>query len=201
MIFSRKSTPQMRDVMEEVLADALHQQRQELDQQRTEQTKQINEMMEKNQKMIRNLSDTIEDFLDTLQDQDEGQRQLQQKQNAAEERERKLVELLGLYQEQMELFEQWITGQDQERSQESQDAWKQQYAMLNRKIKAESRFCTLEETGVVGETVDYRLHEVLQVMEPGTKDQEGTIAKVCSHGMLYQGNVIRKARVVAYRKA
>lgn len=201
MIFSRKNTPQMKDVMEEVLTDALQRQERKLDRQRTEQTNQINELMEKNQKMIRKLSDTVEDFLDTLQDQEEEQRQSQQKQNTAEERERRLVELLGLYQEQMELFEQWITVQDQERSEESQDAWKQQYAMLNRKIKTESRFCTLEDTGTVGEPVDYRLHEVLQVMEPGTKEQEGTIAKVCSHGMLYQGNVIRKARVVAYRKA
>ncbi len=49
--------------------------------------------------------------------------------------------------------------------------------------------------------VDYRLHEVLQADEPETREQEGTIAKVHSQGMIYQGTVVRKARVTAYRKA
>ncbi len=205
MIFSgkigSKSTQRMKDVMEGVLTDALQRQAQELASQQTEQTRQMNEMMEKNQKAVRRLSDTVEDFLDTLQDQDEEQRQSQQKQRAAEEREHRLVELLRLYQDQIELFEQWLTGQNQECSEELLEAWKQQYAMLKGKIAAESRLCAIETIGMVGEMVDYRLHEVLEAVEPDIKEQEGSIARVCSHGMIYQGNVVQKARVVAYRKA
>lgn len=204
MILGRKSggqrTQRIRDVVEEVLTDALQRQGQELALRQTEQTNLFGEMMEKNQKAVRRLSDTVEDFLDTLQEEDEEQRQLRQSQKASEEREHRLVELLGLYQAQMELFEQWITGQDQESSEEMLEAWKQQYAMLKEKIRTESRFCAIEDSGAVGEPVDYRLHEVLQAVEPDTKEQEGTIANVYSHGMLYQGNVIRKARVAAYRK-
>ena len=58
----------------------------------------------------------------------------------------------------------------------------------------------IEQTGLAGELVDYRIHEVLQAVGPDTKEQEGTVAKVYSQGMLYQGAVIRKARVAAYRK-
>lgn len=196
MIFGRKignkSTQQMKEMMEKVLTDAL---------QRQEQTSQLNEMMEKNQKAVRRLSDTVEDFLDTLQEENEERRQSQQKHAEAAERERRMLELLGLYQEQMELFEQWITGQSQENSEEATEAWRLQYAMLKRKIAEGSRFCAIESTGVEGELVDYRLHEVLQALEPDTEEQEGTVAKVCSHGMLYQGNVIRKARVTVYRKS
>lgn len=64
----------------------------------------------------------------------------------------------------------------------------------------ESRLCAIENTGASGEPVDYRLHEVLQAVEPETAGQEGTIAEVYSQGMLYQGTVIRKARVSAYRR-
>lgn len=222
MIFSRKtSTEQIREAMQEVLADkgqklldsALQQNQKLLDDalqqdrefagQQAARDGQISELLGKNQKTLRSLSDTVEDFLDTLQEQDEKQRQAGQKQAAAEEREQRLVTLLALYQEQMELVEQWITEQDREpnRNRESLEAWKQQYAMLKGKINTESRFCTVEYTGAAGEPVDYRLHEVLQAIEPGTPEQEGTVEKVCSQGMLYQGNVIRKARVIAYRKA
>ena len=54
---------------------------------------------------------------------------------------------------------------------------------------------------MTGELVDYRLHEVLQAVDPELREQEGTVAKVYSQGMLYQGTVIQKARVAAYRKA
>ena len=81
------------------------------------------------------------------------------------------------------------------------EAWQQQLSMLKGKIAAESRLCAIEMTGSAGEMVDYRLHEVLQADEPETREQEGTIAKVHSQGMIYQGTVVRKARVTAYRKA
>lgn len=205
MIFSgkigSKSILQMKNAMQEVLSDALQQHGQELSRQQAEAADRIIKTEEKNQKALRSLSDTVEDFLDTMQEQDEVQSQFRQQQKAAGEREHRLVELLGLYQEQMELAGQWITEQGNEQSRESLEAWKQQYAMLEGKIKTESRFCTIEDTGTVGEPVDYRLHEVLQAVEPDTKELEGTVARVCSRGMLYQGNVIKKARVIAYRKA
>jgi len=205
MIFGYKSSSkkeqQTKKMMEEVLTEALQRQSQKMVQQHAAQSQQLTEMMEKNQKAIRGLSDTVEDFLDTLQEESEEQKQLQQEQAKAAEREQSLLKLLELYQEQMELFEQWITRQNGESSEAALEAWKEQYIMLKEKIASESRLCAIENTGMVGEHMDYRLHEVLQAVEPSTKEQEGTIAKVYSQGMIYQGNVIRKARVAAYRKA
>ncbi len=37
----------------------------------------------------------------------------------------------------------------------------------------EYAFCAIELTGVSGEPVDYRLHEVLQAVEPASREQEG----------------------------
>ncbi len=200
MIFGRKHTQQMKDMVEEVLAEALRQQSRELDAQQSGQVQQLNDMMEKNQKAVRGLSDTVEDFLDTLQEENAERERLGQEYAKAKEREQGLLRLLELYQEQTELFEQWLSAQNQENSDAALEAWKQQQVILKGKLAAESRLCAIEQTGLAGELVDYRIHEVLQAVGPDTKEQEGTVAKVYSQGMLYQGAVIRKARVAAYRK-
>ncbi len=200
MIFGRKHTQQMKDMVEEVLTEALRQQSRELDAQQSGQVRQLNDMMEKNQKAVRGLSDTVEDFLDTLQEENAERERLGQEYAKAKEREQGLLRLLELYQEQTELFEQWLSAQNQENSDAALEAWKQQQVILKGKLAAESRLCAIERTGLAGELVDYRIHEVLQAVGPDTKEQEGTVAKVYSQGMLYQGTVIRKARVAAYRK-
>ena len=200
MIFGRKHTQQTKDMVEEVLAEALRQQSRELDAQQSGQVRQLNDMMEKNQKAVRGLSDTVEDFLDTLQEENAERERLGQEYAKAKEREQGLLRLLELYQEQTELFEQWLSAQNQENSDAALEAWKQQQVILKGKLAAESRLCAIERTGLAGELVDYRIHEVLQAVGPDTKEQEGTVAKVYSQGMLYQGAVIRKARVAAYRK-
>lgn len=200
MIFGSKKAQQMKAMVEQVLTEALGRQSRELAEQQARQAQRLDDELEKNQKAVRGLSGTVEDFLDTLQDEDEKYQYLQQEYAEAKERERSLLGLLGLYQEQTELFEQWIAAQTQESSEAALEAWRQQQVILKGKIAAESRLCAIESTGLPGELVDYRIHEVLQAIEPATKEQEGTVAKVYSHGMLYQGTVIRKARVAAYRK-
>lgn len=190
MIFGNKKAQQMKAMAEEVLTEALRRQSRELAEQQAGQTQRLNDELEKNQKAVRGLSGTVEDFLDTLQDDNEKHQYLQQEHAKAKEREQSLLGLLGLYQEQAELFEQWIAAQTQENSEAALEAWRQQQVILKGKIAAESRLCAIESTGLVGELVDYRIHEVLQAIEPATKEQEGTVAKVYSHGMLYQGSVI-----------
>ncbi|MDE7184909.1 MAG: nucleotide exchange factor GrpE [Lachnospiraceae bacterium] len=205
MIFGNKNnsrkTAQMKSVMQEVMTEAFQRQTQELSRMQEEQRNHFNEQIEKNYKAVRGLSDSVEDFLDSLQEEGDGQQQFQQMQEAAQKREQALLALVQLYQQQMELFEQWITGQEHETGEAAREAWQQQYSMLKGKIQAESMLCAIELTGVSGEPVDYRLHEVLQAVEPNNREQEGKIEKVYSQGMLYHGAVIRKARVTAYRKS
>ena len=169
MIFGRKHTQQMKDMVEEVLAEALRQQSRELDAQQSGQVQQLNDMMEKNQKAVRGLSDTVEDFLDTLQEENAERERLGQEYAKAKEREQGLLRLLELYQEQTELFEQWLSAQNQENSDAALEAWKQQQVILKGKLAAESRLCAIERTGLAGELVDYRIHEVLQAVGPDTK--------------------------------
>ena len=190
---NNRKTAQIKSVIQEVVAEAFMRQKQELSRMQEEQQKhfdeQMKEQLEKNHKAVRGLSDSVEDFLDSMQEEEE------------RKREQKLLELVQLYQQQMELFEQWITGQPQETGEAARKAWQQQYAMLKGKIQAESMLCAIELTGVSGEPVDYRLHEVLQAVEPASREQEGKIDRVYRQGMLYHGTVIRTERVTAYRKS
>lgn len=205
MIFGYKNnnrkTAQMKSVMQEVMTEAFKRQTQELSRMQEEQRNHFNEQIDKNYKAVRGLSDSVEDFLDSMQEEEKGQRQSQQMQEAAQKREEKLLDLIQLYQQQMEMFEQWITGHEHGTGEAAREAWQQQYAMLKGKIQAESMLCAIELTGVSGEPADYRLHEVLEAVEPDSTEQEGMIDKVYSQGMLYHGRVVRKARVTAYRKS
>lgn len=206
MFFEKKRTQQIKESVQEVLEETLHKQEQNQLEQQMGQHHQVCESIEKNQKMIRKLSDTIEDFLDTLQEDNDETKQFQQSLKESAEREQRLVGLIALYQEQMNLLEQWINTQadgnidSNEHSKEAIQAWRQQYNMLKGQVSAESRLCAIENIGVEGESVDYRLHEVLQAIEAEEKEQEGMVAKVYSSGMLYKGKVIKKARVTAYKK-
>lgn len=205
MLFRRKNDNekilQVKAAVEEAVAKAHQQQMQELARQQELQKEHLDEMLEKNHKAVRSLSDTVEDFLDSLMEEDRNQHQFRQELQELQQREQGLLELVGLYRQQMELVEQWIVRQEQENGGTAKEAWEQQYVMLKEKLMTESRLCAIENTGAAGEPVDYRLHEVLQAVEPMTKEQEGTIAKVYSQGMLYHGTVVQKARVLAYRKA
>lgn len=206
MLFGKKRTQQIKESVQEVLEEGLSRQEQKLLEQQMDQNNQVCESIEKNQKMIRKLSDTIEDFLDTLQEDNSETKQFQKSLKESEECEQRLVRLIALYQEQMELLDLWINTQadgntdNNEHNKEAVQAWSQQYNMLKGKVDAESRLCAIENIGAKGELIDYRMHEVLQAMETEEKEQEGTVAEVYSSGMLYKGKVIRKARVAAYKK-
>lgn len=148
--------------------------------------------IQKNQKDVRRLSQTVEDFLDELQEEREHTQEERERQRETSVREDKLLKLVQLYLEQMELLEQWIYK-------EGNAAWRQQYDMLKGQIEAEKSICAIECVGKAGERVDYRLHEVIEAVETDTAGQEGTVAQVYQHGMLYHGQVIKKAKVQAYR--
>ena len=134
-----KRTAQLKSVLEDAVDEALKRQARELARQQEGQNAYLSEGIEKNQKAIRSLADTVEDFLDTLQEADEAGRQSRQVQESAAKREQRLLELVGLYQQQMELFEQWTLGQEHEMGDAGKEAWQQQLSMLKGKIAAESR--------------------------------------------------------------
>ena len=54
-------------------------------------------------------------------------------------------------------------------------------------------------TGKTGEPVDYGLHEVIDTTDAQRPELHGMVARVYECGVLYKGQIIRKARVSAYK--
>lgn len=149
--------------------------------------------MQKSQKDFKRLSQTVEDFLEELQEEQDRAHEEIKCQKETSEREAKLLALVQLYQEQMELLEQWVYK-------DGSASWRQQYDMLKGRIEAEKSVCAIESVGAAGEYVDYRLHEVVEAVGADTDGQEGTVAQVYRTGMLYHGQVLKKAQVQAYKR-
>ena len=66
-------------------------------------------------------------------------------------------------------------------------------------LAVKEKLCAIEETGTEGEHVDYRIHEVIRALDAEEEGTAGTVAKVHSRGMVYEGRVVAKAKVEAYK--
>lgn len=200
MIFEKRRRQQIREDLEAVVKNVFEKQNQKQTTLQAKQEAHFDESMEKSQKMIRRLSDTMEDFLDTYQEENEALCQVQKQIEDIKRQEQKLLGLIGLYQEHIELVEEWIAEHMPAGSEGAQEAWRQQHQILKEKLVTEGRFCMIDSIGMPGEMVDYRLHEVIEAIEADKEEQGGKVAKIFRQGMIYQGKVIKKARVQAYKK-
>lgn len=200
MIFEKRRRQQIREDLEAVVKNVFEKQNQKQTTLQAKQEAHFDETMEKSQKMIRRLSDTVEDFLDTYQEENEALCQVQKQVEDIKKQEQKLLGLIGLYQEHIELVEEWIAEHMPAGSEGAQEAWRQQHQILKEKLVTEGRFCMIDSIGMPGEVVDYRLHEVIEAIDADKEEQGGKVAKIFRQGMIYQGNVIKKARVQAYKK-
>ena len=108
MIFEKRRRQQIREDLEAVVKNVFEKQNQKQTTLQAKQEAHFDETMEKSQKMIRRLSDTVEDFLDTYQEENEALCQVQKQVEDIKKQEQKLLGLIGLYQEHIELVEEWI---------------------------------------------------------------------------------------------
>lgn len=157
-------------------------------------------------RQLKNQAQALEDTLDGLQEQQEMlagmcRRMEEFSQGYRKEaacREETLLSLVECYAEQLKLLENGVLEAFQE-NEEARKAWQQQFAALEDTLKAKLRVCAIEETGAVGEKVDYSLHEILNVVPAAELELNGKVARVYSPGLLYHGKVVKKAQVAAYK--
>ena len=142
-------------------------------------------------KLLRRQTETINDFLDEMQEEREEEEEKGTALKAASDREKKLCELIGIYEEQLHLLEEQLV---------SSDGWKDQICLMRQKRKQAGKLAQLQETGEEGEPFDYLLHEAVETADTEEEKQDSCIAKVYTPGFVYQGKVMRKAKVVVYRR-
>ena len=142
------------------------------------------------ERVLRSQTDSLEDLLDTMEAQSRGEAELQRQLSEAEEREQALLDLVSLTRDQLDMVSRRLSGDA---------AWSDQFAMMSRESAKLLRNAGIRETGVVGEPVDYEIHQVLEAVETDKKEQDHTVASVFSVGRIYRGRILGKAKVAAYR--
>lgn len=163
-------------------------------------TAEIEARVKELERQIRRQSDSFEDLLEEIQEKNTLEERLKEERRESRQKEQALMALLLCCKEQMELLERQIQGDDS-MDEGKRAAWHQQFEAMALERKRLMRPCGLEETGKPGEAVDYELCEVLEAKETGDREKAGTVARVYSRGVLQGGQVIKKAKVAAWKLA
>lgn len=156
------------------------------------------EAREESRKLLRRQSGSLEDIMEELQRQGEekeaGERQFQE----LKKREAALVELCCLLAGQKEMILRHLL-EDGALPEEAQASWRKQACLMDQETGELEKQCAFQRTGVRGERVDYDFHEVLSVCPTRKEEDDGTVAQVFSRGCLYQGSILKRAQVAAYK--
>lgn len=133
----------------------------------------------------------IENLLDMLEERQEEELSNRRRTQEQREEEEQFLGLFAAYQEQFWQLRSFLDG--------SGAAWSRQAELMEQELAKSRRYCGIEEISQIGETVDYQIHEVIEVIDTADMAQDRTVAQVFSPGYLYQGRVRKKARVAVYR--
>lgn len=134
---------------------------------------------------------SLEDLLDNLQEREEQETIWEQRIAQLEAEEEKLVSLV------LCRLEQFYTLRRASETMDSQ--WQRQLEIFEEEANRFMAAANLREIRGEGEKVDYECHEVIQAIDTEDEQLAMTVAEVYCPGCSMDGNVIRKARVAAYR--
>lgn len=160
--------------------------------------KKLAENQEESSRMLRRHSGSLEDILEELQRQGEEKENVTEQLNKMRHREKELVELCILLSGQREMILRKFLAEGV-LAEDIRIGWKKQTELMKQDAESLGRRCTFHQIGECGEKADYDSHEILSVCVTGQRELDGTIAEVFSSGYCYQGHIIKKAQVSAYR--
>ncbi|MCD8223225.1 MAG: nucleotide exchange factor GrpE [Clostridiales bacterium] len=143
---------------------------------------------------------SFEDLLETVEEQKETSAEDAKLARDAAAREDALVEAVCLCVEQLYLLEQSLSGEKSTDTDTAQrEAWKNQFAIFGRERRQICALAGIQETGIIQEPYDYRIHEGIEATETNDENLNGKIAHVYRPGFLYRGELRKKAQVSVYR--
>lgn len=152
------------------------------------------------QKTARRQTGSFEDLLEEIEEQKEASREAETQRKEAAARETALVNAACFCMEQLHLLEMGLVreGRTEEEARQG-GAWRKQFAIFSRERGQVCALAGIQETGVLLEPYDYRIHEGIETEETGNMDWNGKVAKVYQPGFVYRGKVLKKAQVSVYR--
>lgn len=134
---------------------------------------------------------SFEDVIERIEEQENQETVSKKRITELEMREQALLDVLISYQEQLFHFEHMAESLDEN--------WKKQLAMVQDKLTRNMLEAGIQEIRGEGEPVNYELHEIIQVIDTEDEKLASKVSIVYRPGILYCGQVKRKARVLVYR--
>lgn len=154
------------------------------------QLRELCEQQKESGRLLRRQSVSFEDFL-------EEEHENREERMSWKAREQAFTALAACLREQQLLTEEFI---QKGISGELSGAWQEQRRLMEQAAAKQLALCGLTETGTVGEKADPELCQILELLEPEHDRQAGCVARVYSHGLIYESRVIKKARVAVYKQ-
>lgn len=163
-----------------------------------EQLEVLKDGQKEQERLINCQSDSFQGLLEQTQRQQEEKEYYIREVQDFQQKEQIMLAVIVCCREQMGLLRQQI-AKDNSIEDDKKKEWEKQFEIMNRETTRFMRPCGLEEVGIVGEEVNYDIHEILSVIETESEEEANTVAEVYSQGLLSGGHVIKKAKVVVYQ--
>lgn len=158
----------------------------------------MEELLQVQQKKQENVSNAVEDLLDEWSERNELAEEYKEQLENREECTKQFLSLVQLLLLQNRLLQNEIEKMYSQNDTGLQ-AWKQQAELLEQQTRNAMSQCQIQLFGAEGQAVDGACHQVLEAIDTDDPTKHSRIAKVHEPGSLYQGNVIKKATVTAYK--
>lgn len=133
---------------------------------------------------------SIEDLLEELEQRSLDDDKLQICMDEHERSKRAFLDLFEAYQEQFFQARRFALKTDGQ--------LEQQLALMEEKVSGFINKCGISVIGECGVSVNYDLHEVIEVRNVDNPCKNNLIAEVFRCGYIYNGQIMKKAQVAAY---
>ncbi len=164
--------------------------RKEEEQKRLEEAERLQQQLSDIQKDLKKQRMAVENITDEWEDFREGEESRIGELLDWKNQEDNFIQLFEEYQEQLEGLKKYAGNGDKNLFQQIQ--------LVEEKLEKKRRMCGISQIAEAGRTVDYDLHEVIQVLETDNPQLKETVAEIYSPGYIYKGKVRKKAKVSAY---
>ncbi|HAX52810.1 nucleotide exchange factor GrpE [Muricomes intestini] len=137
----------------------------------------------KSEVVIENILEVLDEYKTILEEQ-----------NSARSKEKVLVGYISAYDgslHQLERMFRNIEGKEGE--------WVKQLEGIKKQLRDNMEKSELKIIKEQDITVDFNLHEVVGICDTEQKEKDGQVCEVIIPGMIFEGNVVNKAKVTAYQ--
>lgn len=158
----------------------------------------MEELIQTQQKKQENLTDAVEDLLDEWEEGNQLVEEYKEQLTKEKQQSQQFLSLVQVLVAQNQLLQKEIQ-KIYEKDSEQQNAWKQQLELFKQQKQKAMSECELQLFGEEGQLVDGSYHQVLEAVDTNETEKHARIAKIHEPGILYQGKIIKKATVTAYK--